>query len=123
MLNNGNVAAGGPQIVNGSSIPLGQVVNIVGRGVHDGNLILFGGGGHYVIYGGDGADLSPLADVETRGKHPRHFRVAGDLVHVANQHSDEVASFRLDASGIPSQFLGATEAPSPSYLLPVPTAG
>jgi 6-phosphogluconolactonase len=73
--------------------------------------------------GGDGADLSPLADVETRGKHPRHFRVAGDLVHVANQHSDEVASFRLDARGIPSQFLGATEAASPTYLLPVPTAG
>jgi Ca2+-binding RTX toxin-like protein len=57
VLHNGNVAAGGTLIVNGSSVPLGQVVNIDGRGVHDGNLILFGGGGHDVMFGGDGADL------------------------------------------------------------------
>ena len=57
VLHNGNVAPGGTLIVNGSSIQLGQVAHIDGRGVHDGNLILFGGGGHDVITGGDGADL------------------------------------------------------------------
>ena len=57
VLHNGNVAPGGTLIVNGSSIQLGQVVHIDGRGVHDGNLILFGGGGHDVINAGDGADL------------------------------------------------------------------
>ena len=57
VLNNGNVARG-TLIVNGSSIPGGgQVVHIDGSGVHDGNLILFGGGGHDVITAGDGADL------------------------------------------------------------------
>jgi Ca2+-binding RTX toxin-like protein len=57
VLHNGNVAPGGTLIVNGSSIPLGQVVNIDGRGVHDGNLILLGGGGHDIVIGGDGGDL------------------------------------------------------------------
>jgi Ca2+-binding RTX toxin-like protein len=57
VLHNGNVAAGGTLIVNGSSIPAGQLVNIDGRGVHDGNLILFGGGGHDTLFGGDGNDL------------------------------------------------------------------
>jgi Ca2+-binding RTX toxin-like protein len=58
VLHNGNVIPGGTLIVNGSSIPGGgQVVNIDGRAVHDGNLILFGGGGHDIVIGGDGADL------------------------------------------------------------------
>jgi Ca2+-binding RTX toxin-like protein len=56
VLHNGNVAPGGTLIVNGSSIPAGQLVNIDGRGVHDGNLILFGGGGHDTLFGGDGND-------------------------------------------------------------------
>jgi Ca2+-binding RTX toxin-like protein len=56
VLHNGNVAPGGTLIVNGSSIPVGQLVNIDGRGVHDGHLILFGGGGHDTLFGGDGND-------------------------------------------------------------------
>jgi Ca2+-binding RTX toxin-like protein len=57
VLHNGNVAPGGTLIVNGSSIPAGQLVNIDGRGVQGGHLILFGGGGHDTLFGGDGNDL------------------------------------------------------------------
>jgi Ca2+-binding RTX toxin-like protein len=56
VLHNGNVAPGETLIVNGSSLPFGQVVNIDGRGVQGGNLILFGGGGHDILTGGDGND-------------------------------------------------------------------
>jgi Ca2+-binding RTX toxin-like protein len=57
VLNNGNVAPGGTLIVNGNSLPGGQLVNVDGRAVHDGNLILLGGGGNDTLRGGDGADL------------------------------------------------------------------
>jgi glucose/arabinose dehydrogenase len=57
VLDNGNVAPGGTLIVNGSSLPAGQLVKVDGRGVHDGNLILFGGGGNDTLRAGDGADL------------------------------------------------------------------
>ncbi|HYD38851.1 MAG TPA: calcium-binding protein, partial [Allosphingosinicella sp.] len=56
VLDNGNVAPGATLIVNGSSLALGQVINVDGSDVHDGRLILFGGGGHDVITAGDGAD-------------------------------------------------------------------
>ena len=59
VLSNGNVGSSGTLIVNGSSIPggAGQVVNIDGRAILDGRLILFGSGGHDVITGGAGNDL------------------------------------------------------------------
>jgi Ca2+-binding RTX toxin-like protein len=57
VLNNGNVTAGGTLIVNGSSLATSaQYVNVDGSGVHDGNLILFGGAGNDALIGGDGAD-------------------------------------------------------------------
>ena len=58
VLHNGNVAAGGTLIVNGSSIAgADQFVDIDGSGVHDGNLILLGGAGNDTLIDGDGADL------------------------------------------------------------------
>ncbi len=57
VLNNGNVAAGGTLIVNGTSIALGQVVGIDGRAELDGNLILLGGGGHDTLRAGGGSDV------------------------------------------------------------------
>jgi Ca2+-binding RTX toxin-like protein len=77
VLANGNVTAGGTLIVNGSSIPGGQVVNIDGRAVTGGNLILFGGGGHDVLSAGDGADLlvgGSGADALTGGAGADIFR-------------------------------------------------
>jgi Ca2+-binding RTX toxin-like protein len=114
VLHNGNVAPGATLIVNGSSIPLEQVVNIDGRGVRDGNLILFGGGGHDVMLGGEGADLligSGGADALTGGAGADTFRydsasdsVAGreDLIGDFQSGSDRFDLSRVDAdSGAP----------------------
>ncbi len=57
VLDNGNVAAGATLIVNGSSIPYGQVVGIDGRAELDGNLILIGGGGNDTLRAGGGSDV------------------------------------------------------------------
>jgi Ca2+-binding RTX toxin-like protein len=110
VLHNGNVASGGTLIVNGSSVPLGQVVNIDGRGVHDGNLILFGGGGHDLLFGGDGADLligGGGADSLTGGAGADSFRydsasdsVAGfeDLIGDFQSGVDKFDLTRVDAN-------------------------
>jgi Ca2+-binding RTX toxin-like protein len=110
VLHNGNVAPGATLIVNGSSIPLGQVVNIDGRGVHDGNLTLFGGGGHDVMFGGDGADLmigSGGADALTGGAGADTFRYDSasdsapgreDLIGDFQSGSDRFDLTRVDAN-------------------------
>lgn len=67
----------------------------------------------------DGATLEPVADVDCGGAHPRHLIVDGELLHVANQHSNGVSSFRLGADGIPVAIGDAVEVPSPAFLLRV----
>jgi Ca2+-binding RTX toxin-like protein len=110
VLHNGNVAAGGTLIVNGSSIAFGQVVNIDGHGVHDGALILFGSGGNDVITGGDGADLivgGGGQDSLTGGAGADTFRYgsgsdspagATDLIADFLTGSDKVDLSRIDAN-------------------------
>ena len=65
----------------------------------------------------DGRDLAGLASVSSAGNWPRHLVVDGGLLHVANQLSDSVASFRLGADGIPQLIAEPTVIPSPTYLL------
>ena len=110
LLHNGNVAPGATLIVNGSSVPLGQVVNIDGRAELDGNLILFGGGGHDILIGGAAADLivgGGGADSLTGGAGADTFRydsaadsVAGleDLVAGFQSGLDKVDLSRIDAN-------------------------
>jgi Ca2+-binding RTX toxin-like protein len=57
VLNNGNLPPDGTLIVNAASLVTKQHVNVDGRGIHDGNLILFGGSGSDTLRGGDGDDL------------------------------------------------------------------
>jgi 6-phosphogluconolactonase (cycloisomerase 2 family) len=46
--------------------------------------------------------LEPLAEVTTGGDFPRHFTLAGDLMYVANERSDEITVLRVDpATGVP----------------------
>jgi len=67
----------------------------------------------------DGA-LAPLADFDCGGAVPRHHVLVDDRLHVANQGSGTVASFRLDpATGLPTGAPDVIAVPSPTYLLPI----
>jgi Ca2+-binding RTX toxin-like protein len=145
VLHNGNVAAGGTLIVNGSSIPAGQLVNIDGRGVHDGNLILFGGGGHDTLFGGDGNDLilgGGGADGLTGGAGADTFRYDAasdssgglpDLIGDFQTGLDKIDLSRIDAnthldgdqafSWIGSNAFGGTGAASAGELRVVQSNG
>jgi 6-phosphogluconolactonase (cycloisomerase 2 family) len=65
-------------------------------------------------------DLSPVAAVPTGGSWPRHLVRDGGVLHVANQLSSTVTSFRLEpGTGIPHPIGRPEGIPSPTYLLPV----
>jgi 6-phosphogluconolactonase (cycloisomerase 2 family) len=65
---------------------------------------------------GDGS-LEPLGWVSSEGEWPRHHAVDGDVLHVANQISNSVASFMLGSDGVPSLIAEPTTVPSPNFLL------
>jgi 6-phosphogluconolactonase (cycloisomerase 2 family) len=66
------------------------------------------------------ADLTPIASVPSRGDWPRHLTVVGDFLHVANERSNTLATFRLDtATGMPIPVGEPAAVSSPTYLLPV----
>ncbi|TBN56931.1 hypothetical protein EYE40_05690 [Glaciihabitans arcticus] len=64
----------------------------------------------------DGAGLEPVGFVPSGGDWPRHHAIDADMLHVANQLSSEVSSFRLGSDGMP-ELLGSTPVPSPTFLL------
>jgi len=64
--------------------------------------------------------LAPVAAFDCGGEMPRHHVLVGDRLHVANQVSGTVATFRLDpATGLPTGAPAVLPVPSPTYLLPV----
>jgi len=65
----------------------------------------------------DGASLGAVDSVDARGDWPRHHVVDGDLMHVAHERSDSVASFRIDEKGIPRYFSTLNRVFSPIFLL------
>ncbi|AMB60163.1 lactonase family protein [Microterricola viridarii] len=65
----------------------------------------------------DGRTLHPLAEISTGGNWPRHHLQHGGQIHVANQLSDTVTTFALDADGIPSTLLGELATGAPTCLL------
>lgn len=67
---------------------------------------------------GDGSRLEAVADVESGGSWPRHHLESGRFLHVANQLSNDVATFRLDErTGVPTTLLGTLDAGSPTCLI------
>ncbi|MGV8884936.1 MAG: lactonase family protein [Microbacteriaceae bacterium] len=64
------------------------------------------------------SELSAVNSVSSGGDWPRHHVIDGDVLHVANQLSSTIASFRIDERGIP-QLLETTSVPSPTFLLRV----
>ncbi|MFT3797919.1 lactonase family protein [Microbacterium sp.] len=68
---------------------------------------------------GTGAELRPVALVESGVDWPRHHVVVRDELLVAGQLSNEVAGLTLDErTGIPGRARRRVEAPSPTQLLP-----
>jgi len=69
---------------------------------------------------GAGEYVEPVALVDTGVDWPRHHVVVRDILLVAGQLSNEVASLTLDVrTGVPGRVRHRTEAPSPTCLLPV----
>jgi len=65
----------------------------------------------------NGRVVEPVAWVSSEGKWPRHHAAQRDVLHVANQHSDSIASFRLGADGIPRLIADPVAVPAPAFLL------
>ncbi|MFT4029641.1 MAG: beta-propeller fold lactonase family protein [Protaetiibacter sp.] len=57
-----------------------------------------------------------VGSVASGGRRPRHLLVDGELLHVANQLSDAIASFRIGGDGIP-HLIATTTTPSPTCVV------
>ncbi|RKS90164.1 6-phosphogluconolactonase (cycloisomerase 2 family) [Microbacterium sp. AG790] len=67
---------------------------------------------------GDGAQLRPIALVDSGVDWPRHHVVVRDTLLVAGQRSDEIAALALDErTGVPGRARRRVDAPSPTCLL------
>lgn len=66
-----------------------------------------------------GDELVAVGDVDCGGDWPRHLVLDGDLLHVANQLSSTIATFRVGGEGLPEPLGAPTSAPSPTHLLPI----
>lgn len=64
----------------------------------------------------DGRSVAPLTAVSCEGDWPRHIVMHDDVLHVCNQLSHSVASFRIDENGIPKLIAPPTRVLSPTYL-------
>lgn len=60
--------------------------------------------------------FSNLGSVSAEGHWPRHLVVDGDILHVANQRSSSVASFRIGETGLPSLIADPTHVATPTVL-------
>ena len=65
-----------------------------------------------------GARLEPVADVPCGGDWPRHHLQRGESLHVANERSGTVTTFRIDPrTGLPAELVDTTRVGSPTCLL------
>jgi 6-phosphogluconolactonase len=69
--------------------------------------------------GADGTALRPVADTPSGGHWPRDFCVDGPWMHVANERSGVIATFRLDPrTGVPEPVGPPAPVPSPVCVVP-----
>ena len=111
----------------GSSLEVVSTTAVPGavEGDHDSAISLWGdyvytglrGSNRIAMFRAAGEALEPLGWVSSEGDWPRHHAVDGDVLHVANQLSNSVASFRLGPDGVPALIAEPTAVPSPNYLL------
>lgn len=66
----------------------------------------------------DGSRLEPVADTGCGGVQPRHHLQHGPWLHVANQRSNTVTTFRLDRrTGVPIELIDSVAIGSPTCLV------
>jgi 6-phosphogluconolactonase (cycloisomerase 2 family) len=84
----------------------------------DGRFLYAGirGGDRVAVIAIDDDGLRPVGSVASGGRWPRHLLVDGELLHVANQLSNEVTTFRIGGDGIPVP-IAATATPSPTCVV------
>jgi 6-phosphogluconolactonase (cycloisomerase 2 family) len=114
----------------GSELEIVTAIDLPGAGPSDqAAAIGFGPGGF--VYAGlrgtnqisvvhasdDGRTLTGIGAVSCEGDWPRNLVVDGNLLHVCNQLSSSVASFRLGADGMPALIAPPTAIPSPTHLV------
>jgi 6-phosphogluconolactonase (cycloisomerase 2 family) len=63
----------------------------------------------------EGATVTGVGAVSSAGTRPRHHVVDGDILHVANQASNSVASFAIDEGSL-ALLAEPTAVPSPTHL-------
>lgn len=69
---------------------------------------------------GTGAELQPVAMVESGVDWPRHHLISYDTVLVAGQRSGEVVSLALDErTGVPGRVRHRVETPTPTQIVPL----
>ncbi|MGN6503139.1 MAG: lactonase family protein [Pseudolysinimonas sp.] len=66
-----------------------------------------------------GDAVAPVTSVPSGGDWPRHLVADGEFVHVANQLSSAIATFRLGPDGIPTPVGDPVAVPSPTCLAAV----
>ena len=76
------------------------------------------GSNRIAVIGLEGDELTAIDSVSCAGDWPRHHVLDGDVLHVANQLSSTVTSFRIGSDGIP-MLLESNDVPSPTFLLRV----
>lgn len=64
----------------------------------------------------DGRSVAPLTAISCEGNWPRHMILSDGILHVCNQFSNEIASFRIDNNGIPQLIAAPSRVLSPTYL-------
>ncbi|WP_411701074.1 lactonase family protein [Conyzicola sp.] len=65
----------------------------------------------------DGGVLRPAGWIDAEGDWPRHHLVDGDVMHVAHERSNTVATFRIGENGIPGLISAPIRVSSPIFLL------
>lgn len=62
--------------------------------------------------------VAPAGSVDAAGPWVRHLAIEGELLHAAQEHTNELTTFRLGPDGLPV-LVGSTPAPSPAFILPL----
>jgi 6-phosphogluconolactonase (cycloisomerase 2 family) len=113
----------------GDTFEIVQIVPLPGAAPGTDQAAGLGLAGRFVVAGIRGSNriatlelgdaVAPVTSVSSGGDWPRHLVVDGEFVHVSNQLSSTIATFRIGPDGIPTPVGEPVAAPSPTCLAAV----